>query len=83
MAIKIDKAELTFDNVKEVYELFKSHLEDNPIEIDFKEVKKVELPHIQMILSLKKYCESHNKELKLLNIESNQMKEEFKLFKLL
>ena len=50
--------------------------------LNFSNVEKIDLITIQLILSLKKYCDDKNINLKLTNIEARQVKQSFKMFNL-
>ena len=50
--------------------------------LDFEGVEKVDLINIQLILSLKKYCDEKDIGLKLINIKAKQIKQTFRLFHL-
>jgi len=48
--------------------------------LNFSSVKKIDLNVIQLLLSIKKYCDEHSINLKLTNIEAKQVKQTFKIF---
>ncbi|MCU7836797.1 MAG: STAS domain-containing protein [gamma proteobacterium symbiont of Taylorina sp.] len=50
--------------------------------LNFSNVEKIDLNSIQLILSLKKYCDEKAIHLKLTNIEARQVKQTFKMFNL-
>ena len=50
--------------------------------LNFANVEKIDLSTIQLLLSLKKECESKNIKLKLTNCEARQIKQMIKLFNL-
>ena len=52
----------------------------NTFTLNFADVQKIDLSNIQLILSLKKYCDDKNIHLKLINIQSKQLKQTFRLF---
>ncbi|NPA55203.1 MAG: STAS domain-containing protein [Epsilonproteobacteria bacterium] len=83
MAITFTQSELTIDNIEQNYDTIKAHLDENPIELDLGNIEVLDLANIQMFLSLRKYCHTLNKEFKIQNVDSNQIKEELKLFKLI
>ena len=61
--------------IYEVEELKKAFLEElhvyKDIEIDLSNVKKIDMPAIQLLLSLKKSCKNLNKEFEIKNIDDN------------
>ena len=61
--------------IYEVEELKKSFLEElhvyKDIEIDLSNVQKIDMPAIQLLLSLKKSCKKLNKEFEIKNIDDN------------
>ena len=82
---------LGFDELN-IYEIenFKQEilndLEENEspgkFELDFEFVEKIDLSSIQLILSLKKYCDTNNIDLTITNIKARQVKQSFKMYNL-
>ena len=50
--------------------------------LNFADVQKIDLSNIQLILSLKKYCDEKNIKLNITNIKAKQVKQIFKMFNL-
>jgi anti-anti-sigma factor len=50
--------------------------------LNFTDVQKIDLSNIQLILSLKKYCDEKNIKLHITNIKAKQVKQTFKMFNL-
>ena len=82
--MKIPFEELTVYEVKQFHQVLINELETSKssINLDFSQVKKIDLNTIQLILSLKKTCEEKSIELQLINIAARQVKQTFKLFNL-
>lgn len=77
--------ELGITEIQSIFEEIQeelSNLEDNSFIIDFKNVEKIELCGIQLLLSLKKYCESSNISLKLNNIKYDDLEETIQTYNL-
>ena len=71
-------------NIYEVENLHKKILKDiisvkSSYTLNFENVEKIDLNGIQLILSLKKYCDNKNISLKLTNIKSDNLKELFSI----
>jgi len=74
--------ELDVYNIQKSYEkLLDEAKKDDEIVLDFEKVLKIDLSYIQLLLSLKKYCDKNNKKLIFKNINSNKLKQTIKLFK--
>ena len=73
-----------------VYEIAKLHLKivkeltkaKNSFTLNFENVEKIDLSTLQLLLSLKKECESKNIQLKLTHLEARQIKQMIKMFNL-
>ena len=73
-----------------IYEIEKFHqkiLEDikttaTSFTLDFTDVQKIDLSNIQLILSLKKYCDTKNIKLNITNIKARSVRQTFKMFNL-
>ena len=50
--------------------------------LNFSDVQKIDLSNIQLILSLKKYCDEKNIKLNITNIKAKQIKQTLKMFNL-
>jgi anti-anti-sigma regulatory factor len=82
MAIAFRDKVLSYDNITQQHMLLLEHLNENPIIIYMDDVESVDLATIQLFLSLKKYCELNNIELKFENIGSRVLLDKLKFFKL-
>jgi len=79
-------------NFKElnIYEIEKFHqmiLKDikatkRSFTLNFTDVQKIDLCNIQLILSLKKYCDAKNIKLNITNINAKAIKQTFRIFNL-
>ena len=58
------------------------NLQGNPLILDFSNIEKIDLSTIQILISLKKYCESINMDLILINMNSSQVQQTINTFKL-
>ena len=73
-----------------IYEIDKFHQKlledvktsDESFVLDFIDVQKIDLSNIQLILSLKKYCDEKNIKLNITNIKAKQIKQTLKMFNL-
>jgi len=82
---------LGFDELN-IYEIsnFKQEilnaLEENEskdkFELDFEFVESIDLSSIQLLLSLKKYCDEKKLKLQLININAKSIRQKLKLFNL-
>ncbi len=75
---KISFNELIIDKIDDLHAQLLEEIEkveDNKISIDFTDIKKMDLSAIQLFLSLKKYCEASNIELKIENLNSKSIKQ--------
>jgi len=82
---------LGFDELN-IYEIsnFKQEilnaLEENEskdkFELDFEFVESIDLSSIQLLLSLKKYCDEKKLKLQLVNIKAKSIRQKLKLFNL-
>ncbi len=82
---------LGFDELN-IYEIsnFKQEilnaLEENEskdkFELDFEFVESIDLSSIQLLLSLKKYCDDKKLKLQLININAKSIRQKLKLFNL-
>ena len=50
--------------------------------LNFTDVQKIDLSNIQLILSLKKYCDEQGIKLNITSIKTKQIKQTFKMFNL-
>ena len=82
--MKITLEELNIYKVEEFHKKILKDLEkaNSSFTLNFTNVKKVDLNSIQLILSLKKYCDEKSIDLKITNIEARQVKQSFKMFNL-
>ena len=58
------------------------HSSKTSLTLNFSNVQKIDFINIQLILSLKKFCDEQNIKLKLTSIKSRQVKQIFTLFNL-
>lgn len=83
MKIKFD--ELCIQEVESFYKSLQdeiSMLQGNPLILDFSNVEKIDLSAIQILISLKKYFESNDMELILINLSSGQVLQTINTFNL-
>ena len=83
MKIKFD--ELCIQEAEAFYKLLLDEIENlqgNPLILDFSNIEKIDLSTIQILISLKKYCESINMDLILINMNSSQVQQTINTFKL-
>ena len=57
-------------------------LESKILELDFEDIEEIDFCIIQLLISLKKYCEKLDIDIKYLNINSRQVKQAIKIFRL-
>jgi ABC-type transporter Mla MlaB component len=83
--MKIPFNELCIQDIESFYKILfndVSKLKDKSFILDFIEVERVDLSAIQLIISLKKYCDSLDISLELININSSQLKQSIQIFNL-
>lgn len=83
MKIKFD--ELCIQEAEAFYKLLQdeiSNLQGNPLILDFSDIEKIDLSAIQILISLKKYCESINIDFILINMDSSQVQQAINTFNL-
>ena len=71
-------------NMYEVENFYKDIMEDlangePSFILDFINVKKIDLNNIQLILSIKKFCDQQNIKFQIININSKQIEQIFKM----
>jgi len=64
----IEKEELTIYEVEELHEELLRMYESGSVVIDFKNVHKIDMSIIQLLISAKDTCFKNSKEFKLLNV---------------
>ena len=74
-------------NVYEIEKLHKKILKEiqlvqTSFTLNFTKVEQIDLIGIQLLLSLKKYCDENKIKLKFSNINARQVKQTFKMFNL-
>ena len=70
MILENDK--FTIREVKQLHKEILEFLEKNPvIEIDFKNIDEIDMSGIQLLISMKSYCEKENKEFKIIHIKDD------------
>ena len=68
MLIKDDK--FTIHKIRDIYKILKDDFEsNNSMSIDMKNIDEIDLSGLQVLLSLKKSCDSQNKKFELINIK--------------
>jgi len=66
--IKDDK--FTIHKIRDIYKILKDDFEsNNSMSIDMKNIDEIDLSGLQVLLSLKKSCDSQNKKFELINIK--------------
>ncbi len=83
--MKITFDELNIARTENFHDSILEKLKDNKgdtFTLDFESVEKIDLSNIQLLISLKKYCNANNIELKLDNLNSEQIKQSIKIYNL-
>lgn len=83
--MKITFDELNIAHTENFHSLLLENLKEEAKEtfsLNFENVEKIDLSNIQLIVSLKKYCDNNNIQLKLENINSEQIKQSIKIYNL-
>ena len=84
--MKISFNELSIYEVENFKQEILNALEENEdkniFELDFEFVESIDLSSIQILLSLKKYCDKEKLKLQLININAKAIKQKFKLLNL-
>jgi hypothetical protein len=81
--VKIDFSEISMIEIDSFYKKLLEDIALNTEDIytlDFNDVESLSLPAIQIIISLKKYCEKSNLQLKCINITSNKIIQEIETY---
>jgi anti-anti-sigma regulatory factor len=80
--MKISFEELTIYEIDSFHKKVLKEIQNSKssFTLNFASVKKIDLNVIQLLLSIKKYCDEKNINLKLTNIEAKQVKQTFKIF---
>lgn len=81
----VEFEELIIQDIESIHKVLLdevSKIEEKSFILDFAQVERIDLSAIQLILSLKKYCESLNIDLKFINMNSSQLKQSIKVFNL-
>jgi anti-anti-sigma regulatory factor len=55
-------------------------LENKILELDFEDIEEIDFCVIQLLISLKKYCDEIDINIKYLNVNSRQVKQAIKMF---
>ena len=82
------KLEFTEISMPEIEDFYKSILDDissfkgDTYTLDFDGVETLSLPAIQVLISLKKYCEEKDIELECINIKSSNIIETLEIYNL-
>ncbi len=82
--MKISFTELNFYESENFHKKILKELEstNSSFTLNFANVKEIDLSSIQLILSLKKYCDTNNIDLTITNIKARQVKQSFKMYNL-
>jgi len=73
--MKLESENFTIYEVEELKDKFLEEFQTNKdIEIDLSNINKIDMPAIQLLLSLKKSCENQNKLFEIKNINENIFK---------
>ncbi len=83
--MKITFDELNIARTENFHDSILETLKDNKgdtFTLDFESVEKIDLSNIQLLISLKKYCNANNIELKLENLNSEQIKQSINIYNL-
>ena len=82
--MKISFDDLSIYNIEKLHKDILEELKviNNTFSLNFEEVSSIDLNFVQMLISLKKYCESKNIALELININTRQVKQMIKTLNL-
>ena len=83
--MKIKSEELCIQEIESFYKLLQdeiTNLQGNPLILDFINVEKIDLSAIQVLISLKKHCESIGMDLIFINMDSSQIQQTINTFNL-
>ena len=83
MKIKFD--ELCIQEAQSFYKIIMDELsiiKNNPLILDFSNIEKIDLSAIQILIALKRYCETSNISLTFINLDAIQVQETIKTFNL-
>ncbi len=83
--MKITFDELCIQDIESFYKILLnevSNINNKSFILDFIDVERVDLSAIQLIISLKKYCDSLDISLELININSSQLEQSIQIFNL-
>ncbi|WP_455755957.1 STAS domain-containing protein [Sulfurimonas sp.] len=58
------------------------HIEEDVLTLDFSDVERIDLSNFQIIISLKKYCDTKDISLKLENMNSKDIKKSIQIYNL-
>lgn len=80
--MKISFEELTIYEIDSFHKKVLKEIQNSKssFTLNFSTVKKIDLNVIQLLLSIKKYCDENDISLKFTNIETKQVKQTFKIF---
>lgn len=67
--MELQNNNFTMYEVEEIKQEFLELLKEDEITIDMKNITKIDMSAIQLLLSLKKSCEEENKKLEIINIK--------------
>lgn len=83
--MKIPFHEIGMIELEQFHKMLLESVENKDVEslvLDFSDVSKMGLCSVQVLISLKKYCDEFNIELKLENMGSSQLKNSIQTYKL-
>lgn len=81
--MKIEIEELNIKNIEDFHKQIVDELKSsNSIELDFEDVKKIDLATLQLIVSTKKHCEASKIDYKLINLNTKSVKQTISLLNL-
>ena len=83
--MKISLTELSITEIETFYKMILdhlNHLDGSILTLDFESVESVDLSVIQLLLSLKKYCDGVDITMNCINIQSEQFKQSITTYNL-
>ena len=82
--MKIQNSELNIYEIESFHQKILKEIQTakRSFTLNFDNVEKIDLSNIQLIISVKKYCDENNIKLNISNIKTKQIKNMFKMFDL-
>lgn len=83
--MKISFEEITINEIEEFYKMIQEELNslsEKKLVLDFENVEQIDLITIQILISLKKYCNDKQIELEFLNMSSRNILESIEVYNL-